>query len=149
MGWKKKEERALFKNRISAGTEKEEGEKKQPKKDPILEREWGRNIRTLLHPRHFPDLPGGEITIEGTSTTKHCTTNKEKSKEKNGLEKKRGESIVQKKNQCCHRKKKGINRSSAEIHVHVDPILEREGRECTYCVSCSSLPRPAMWRGHH
>ena len=53
---------------------------------------------TFVHARHFPDLPGGEITIEGTSTVKHCTThsNKEKSKDKNGFEKKRGESIVQK-----------------------------------------------------
>jgi len=43
-----------------------------------------------LHVRHFPNLPGGEITIEGTSIHKHCTThsNKEKSKDKNELNKK-------------------------------------------------------------
>ena len=43
------------------------------KKDPILERE-GKSVRTGLHVRHFPDLPGREITIEVTSTVKHCTT---------------------------------------------------------------------------
>ena len=52
---------------------KEKGKKKQPKKDPILERE-GKSVRTCMHGRHFPDLPFGEIAIEGTSFTKHCIT---------------------------------------------------------------------------
>ena len=70
---------------------KEEEKKKQPKNDPILESE-----RTCMHGRHSPDLPCGEITIEDTSTVKHCTThsNREKSKDKNKLKQK--ESNVQK-----------------------------------------------------
>ncbi len=65
---KKKEERALFKNRISAATEsqKEEGEIEAAKKKTRSwtggEEEW---IRTHCHVRHFPNLPGGEITNEG------------------------------------------------------------------------------------
>ena len=60
---------------------------RKPKIDPILERE--KSVRTIFHAHHFPDLPGGEITIEGTSISKHCThSKKEKTKDKNGLEKK-------------------------------------------------------------
>ena len=64
----------MFKNAISAGTEKENGEKKQRKKDLISWRGREKNVRTRTHARHFPDLPFGEITIEGMSTVKHCTT---------------------------------------------------------------------------
>jgi hypothetical protein len=49
-----------------------------PKKDLILER-GGESVRTCIHGGHLPDLPGGEITIEGTSFTKHCTTATKKS----------------------------------------------------------------------
>ena len=49
----------------------------------------GKSVRTLLHGRHFPDLPSGEITIEVTGNIKHCTTATKKSPTiKNGLEKK-------------------------------------------------------------
>jgi hypothetical protein len=61
--------------------QKEEGKKKHPKKDPILEN-WRRrekSVRTSFHGRHLPDLPSGEITIEGTSIVKHCTTATKKS----------------------------------------------------------------------
>jgi hypothetical protein len=56
-----------------------------------LERE-GKRVRTCFHGRHFLDLPFGDITIEGISIVKHCTTaaTREKSKDKKGLEKKRG-----------------------------------------------------------
>ena len=37
-GLEKKEERALFKNRISAATERRRGNRSSQKKDPILER---------------------------------------------------------------------------------------------------------------
>ena len=103
MGWKKKRgESILFKNRISA--EKEEGKMKQPKKVPIR-REGGErfkksvHVRTPPHVRHFPDLPSGEITIEGTGIVKHCTTAKKKSPriQKWDWKKKRRE-VVQKKN---------------------------------------------------
>ena len=51
--------------------------------------EGGKGVRTLCHVRHFPDLPGGEITIEGTSIGKHCTTATKKSPTINiGLKKK-------------------------------------------------------------
>ena len=55
----------------------------------------GKSVRTCVHVRHFPDLPGREITIEGTSLEKHCTTatTKKRSMEKYGFEKKRGESM--------------------------------------------------------
>ena len=72
---KKEEERALFKNRISANTKGKKGKTKQPKKDLILER-GGK--RTVLYKRHFPDLPFGEITIEGSSRLKHCTTQQQR-----------------------------------------------------------------------
>ena len=87
----------MFKNRISAATERRR-EIEAAKKRPDLG-EGGKSVRTVCHGRHFPDLPGGEITIEGTSTHKHCTTssnNKEKSKDKNGWGGKEEESIVQK-----------------------------------------------------
>jgi len=69
----------LFKNRISAATEKEEGKYRSSlKKDLILER-GGESVLTCFHGHHFPDLPGGEITIEVTSREKHCTTTTKKS----------------------------------------------------------------------
>ena len=72
MGWetKRREHSAKIESVLP---QKEEEKKKQPKKDPILERGGGR-VRTVIHARYFPDLPGGDITIEGTSTMKHCTT---------------------------------------------------------------------------
>ena len=39
-------------------------------------------VRTVSHCRHFPDLPGREITIEGNSIVKHCTTQQQKEKSK-------------------------------------------------------------------
>ena len=71
-GLKKKEERALFKNRISAATERRR-EINGTKKRPDLG-EGGKSVLTPLHVSHFPDLPFGEITIEVTSIVKHCTT---------------------------------------------------------------------------
>jgi hypothetical protein len=57
-------------------------------------KETSENARTLIHVRHFADLPFGEITIEVTSTVKHCITGTEKSPTiKMGWKKK--ESIVQ------------------------------------------------------
>jgi len=44
-----------------------------------MERGRGESVRTVKHGRHFTDLPGREITIEGTSTVKHCTTATKKS----------------------------------------------------------------------
>jgi len=83
----------LFKNRISATERRREIE--AAKKRPDLG-EGGKSVRTSIHVRHFPDLPFGEITIEGTSVTKHCTTATKKSPRiKMGWKKKRGESIVQ------------------------------------------------------
>ena len=82
---KKKEERALFKNIISAGT-KGRKEKDAAKKKPDFG-EGGKSERTCIHGNHFPDLPCGEITIEGTSFVKHCTTATTK-KSNNGFEKK-------------------------------------------------------------
>jgi hypothetical protein len=65
MGWKKKM-RALFKNRItcSAATERTR-EIEAAKKRPDLER-GGESVHTEKHVGHFPDLPGGEITVEGS-----------------------------------------------------------------------------------
>ena len=61
----------MFKKRISAATGRRE--KETARKDSILKREK-KSVHTCFHGRHFPDLPGGEITIEGTSFVKHCTT---------------------------------------------------------------------------
>jgi len=64
MGGKKRGERALYKNIIRAVTKyKEEGKRKS----------WGVyiHVRTVSHVRYFPDLPGGEITIEVISFFKH------------------------------------------------------------------------------
>ena len=91
----KKEEKALFKNRISAATERRRGKEAARKRPDLVER--GKSVRTSCHVRHFPDLPRGEITIEGISIVKHCTTATKKSPRiKMGWKKKRGESIVQK-----------------------------------------------------
>ena len=54
-GLKKQEERALFKNKISANTK---GEKKHIQKRPDLGKGGGgRSVRTFLHVRHIPDPP--------------------------------------------------------------------------------------------
>ena len=79
----------MFKNRIST----KEGKKNLPEKR--LGERGGKSVRTSFHGRHFPDLPGGEITIEVTSTVKHCTTAIKKSRIKMGLRGKKGD-IVQK-----------------------------------------------------
>jgi len=57
------------------------------------EKMGGKSVRTVTHGRHVPNIPCGEITIEVTSFVKHCTTrhtaNKEKTNDKNGLDKKK------------------------------------------------------------
>jgi hypothetical protein len=69
----KKEETTISKIELGPA-QKEDGKKRSSqKKDPILEK-GGKSVHTCLHGRHFPNLPGGEITIEGTSSVKHCTT---------------------------------------------------------------------------
>jgi hypothetical protein len=88
----------LFKSRISAVKERRREIEAAKKRLDLLER-GGRKecTRTLCHNRHSPDLPCGEITIEGSSTVKHCTTATKKSPRiKMGWKTKRGESIVQK-----------------------------------------------------
>ena len=60
MGWKKKRRRAYCSKIELVLPQKEEGEKEY--------------VRTCIHVAHFSDVPGGEITIEGTSSMKHCTT---------------------------------------------------------------------------
>jgi hypothetical protein len=83
----------LFKNRISANKERRREIETAKKRTDLGEGEK-ECIRTVSHVRHFPNLPCREITIEGTSKSKHCTTysnNKEKSKDikdKNGLKNK-------------------------------------------------------------
>jgi hypothetical protein len=57
---------------------KKKGNIEAAKKRPDLG-EGGKSVRTVKQGRHFPDLPGGEITIEGNSITKHCTTTTKKS----------------------------------------------------------------------
>jgi len=66
----KKQERALFKNRIISASAKKGRRKK--------ETATRKSVRTLVHDRHLPDLPFGEITIEVTSIEKHCTTTKQR-----------------------------------------------------------------------
>ena len=75
----------IVQNRISAAQKEEKGNRSSQKKT----RSWrglGKSIRTLLHVRHFPDLPSGEITIEGTRIEKHCnnTATKKSSRIKMG-----------------------------------------------------------------
>jgi hypothetical protein len=93
---KKEEERALFKNGISAATERRK--KGATKKRPDRGEGGAKNERTVTHEHHFPDLPCGEITIEGTSILKHCTTatTNKSPMIKMGVDKKRGEKIIQK-----------------------------------------------------
>ena len=70
--------------------------KETPQKKDQSRRGGEKNVHTPKHVEHVSNIPFGEITIEGTSIVKHCTTaTKKKSKDKNGFEK-RGESIVQK-----------------------------------------------------
>ena len=63
----------MFKSGISAATERRREIEEHPKKT----RSWRgekESVRTVVHVRHIPDLPCGEITIEVTSLFKHCTT---------------------------------------------------------------------------
>jgi len=68
-----------------------------------------------LHGRHFPDLPGGEITIEGTSQFKHCTKqqNKEKSMIKMGFKKERRALFNNTCKISCRKKKEKRNRRNS------------------------------------
>jgi hypothetical protein len=75
MGQKKRGD-IIVQDRItcSAAPERKKGKRReQPEKNPDLG-EGGKRVRTVLHGRNFPDLPCGEITIEGNSIVKHCTT---------------------------------------------------------------------------
>ena len=68
----------MFKSGISAATERRREIEEHPKKT----RSWRgekESVRTVVHVRHIPDLPCGEITIESTSLVKHCTTATKKS----------------------------------------------------------------------
>ena len=61
-----------------------------PKEEEKKDLGEGKCVRTVCHVCHTPNLPCGEITIEGLSTTKHCTQQqqqKQKFKDKNGLNK--------------------------------------------------------------
>ena len=99
MGLKKKKRREHC-SRIELVLPERRREKETAKnKDSILGRRGKSvHVRTFIRVRHFPDLPCGEITIEGISFVKHCTTatTKKSPRIKMGLKKKRGESIVQK-----------------------------------------------------
>ena len=66
----------LFKNIISALHRHKRRKKETAKKKYDLERGVRKkeSARTCIHARHCPDVPGGEITIEGISVEKHCTT---------------------------------------------------------------------------
>jgi len=48
--------------------------KETNRKRPDLGERGKESVRTCSHFRHFPDLPGGKISIEGISTEKHCAT---------------------------------------------------------------------------
>ena len=91
----------MFKKRISADTEKEEGEKKQPEKDLIL---WRGERVYVLYPMFvtFPTCQAERSPLKAlaplNTAPRHHDIKKEKSNDKNGLEKRRGENIVQKKN---------------------------------------------------
>jgi hypothetical protein len=85
----------LFKRKISAATERRREKRSSLKKTRSWRVRW-KSVRTGCHGHHFPNLPGGEITIEGSSFVKHCTTATKKSSRIKMDEKKRGESIVQK-----------------------------------------------------
>ena len=111
--------------RISA-KKKGRRENETDKKRPDLEERGGRCVLTVSHVYHFPDLPGGEITIEGTSTVKHCTThsnNKEKPKDKNGLKKKEGRALLKR----ISAKKKGRRENETDKKR---PDLEERGGRC-------------------
>jgi hypothetical protein len=58
--------------------QKEEGKIEAAKKTPDLMEREGKSVRTAVHGHQFPDPPGGEITIEGTSIGKHCTQQQRK-----------------------------------------------------------------------
>ena len=130
---------------------RQKGKREWPIKRPDLLERWGRkSVRTSFHVYHFPDLPCGEITIKGTSV-KHCSTQQQQRKVQgqklgqNWVEKKkRREHIVQKIELVLTENEEGKQKQPKKT-----PILEREGKECTYCMPCPSLSRPARWRDHH
>jgi hypothetical protein len=69
---KKKKERALCSKIELVLPQKEDGKIEATKEG------GGKSVRTVCHGRHFPDLPGREITIEGISISKHCTQQQRK-----------------------------------------------------------------------
>ena len=111
MGEKKKEARALFKNRISAAKER----RREIEAAKTKTRSWRggeRVLRTCLHVRRFPDLPGGEISIEGSRLLKHCTTATKKSPRiKMGWKKKEERALFKNRISAAAERRRG-NRSS-------------------------------------
>jgi hypothetical protein len=133
--WIKKEERKLFKNRISAA-------QKRKKSDPILRRVEGKcgNVRTVIHVRHFPNLPCGEITIEGNSTVKHCTTATKKSpRKKNGFGKKEERALFE--NRISAEKEAGKKKQPKR-----DPIVERGESVYVRAYICVTSPTSQVER---
>jgi hypothetical protein len=77
------------------------------------------SVRTGIHGRHFPNLPGGEITIECTSFVKHCTTATTKSPTIITGGKQRGESIVQKILSVQVKRKKGKEKMEYSVRTGI------------------------------
>ena len=93
---KKKEERALYKNRINSADRDRREIEAAKKKDPILKR--GEERVYVLDSMFitFPTCQAERLPLKAPAsqnTAPHST--KEKFKDKSGLEKRRGESIVQ------------------------------------------------------
>ena len=72
-GFEKKEERALFEIKLVL-TEKRREKKPAKTKTRCWRGSREESVHTVIHVRHFPDLPRGEIIIKVTSREKHCTT---------------------------------------------------------------------------
>jgi hypothetical protein len=109
-----------------------EGEKRQPKKDPI-----GKSVRTSIHVRHSPDLPGGEITIEVTSTLKHCTTATKKSTRiEMGWKKEMRREHCSKIELALPEKEKGKNRNS------LNKTRSWRGKKRVYVLPCMFVTFP-------
>jgi hypothetical protein len=109
MGGKK----TLIEFKISAGPTKERGKRKHPNG----ERERDEIGRTVCHGYHRTDIPGGEITVEGSSTSKHCTTGTKRSNDQQGGKK----TLIKFKISARPTKERGKRK-----HPNKDPILERD-----------------------
>ena len=113
----------MYTNRISAATERRKGKQKQPKKDPILERERGKVYVLCFMVVTFPTCQVERSPLKALAPQNTAPSNQEKSKDTNGLEKKKRREHCSKIELVLPQKEEGKKKQQRK-----DPIYRRGER---------------------